>query len=118
MPDSYGDPQAEQSSLVVVRRKLEWKLDFRAFARSSAEGPPIVVAFSTSRCGDPWSKRDKSQMKSACDYPLSESLQNQRGNQRVLRSLFPRPDVSTFLLFAIFLHVAVQQHVGQDADPG
>ena len=53
LPDSYGDPQAEQSSLVVVRRKLEWKLDFRAFARSSAEGPPIVVAFSTSRCGDP-----------------------------------------------------------------
>ena len=45
-------------------------------------------------------------------------LQNQRGNQRVLRSLFPRPDVSTVLLFAIFLHVAVQQHVGQDADPG
>ena len=45
-------------------------------------------------------------------------LQNQRGNQRVLRSLFPRPNVSTVLLFAIFLHVAVQQHVGQDADPG
>ena len=73
LPDSYGDPQAEQSSLVVVRRKLEWKLDFRAFARSSAEGPPIVVAFSTSRCGDPWSKRDKSPMKSACDYPLSSA---------------------------------------------
>ena len=32
-------------------------------------------------------------------------LQNQRGNQRVLRSLFPRPDVSTVLLFAVFLHV-------------
>ena len=73
LPDSYGDPQAEQSSLVVVRRKLEWKLDFRALARSSAEGPPIVVAFSTSRCGDPWSKRDKSPMKSACDYPLSSA---------------------------------------------
>ena len=49
LPDSYGDPQAEQSSLVVVRRKLEWKLDYRALARSSAEGPPIVVAFSASR---------------------------------------------------------------------
>ena len=73
LPDSYVDPQAEQSSLVVVRRKLEWKLDFRAFARSSAEGPPIVVVFSTSRCGDPWSKRDKSPMKSACDYPLSSA---------------------------------------------
>ena len=49
MPDSYGDPQAEQSSLVVVRPKLEWKRDFRTLARSSAEGPSIVVAFSTSR---------------------------------------------------------------------
>ena len=49
LPDSYGDPQAEQSSLVVVRRKLEWKRDFRALARSSADGPSIsiVVAFST-----------------------------------------------------------------------
>ena len=54
-------------------------------------------------------------MKSACDYPLIYRLQNQRGNQRVLRSLFPRPDVSTVLLFAVFLLVAVQQHVGQDA---
>ena len=33
LSDSYGDPQAEQSSLAVVRRKLEWKLDFRALAR-------------------------------------------------------------------------------------
>ena len=49
LPDSYVDPQAEQSSLVMVRRKLEWKLDFRAVARSSAEGPAIVVAISTSR---------------------------------------------------------------------
>ena len=40
--------------------------------------------------------------------------------QRVLRSLYPRPDVSTVLLFAVFLHahVAVQQHVGLDADRG
>ena len=49
LPDSYGDLQAEQSSLVVVRRKLEWKRDFWALARSSAEGPSIVAAFSTSR---------------------------------------------------------------------
>ena len=26
LPDSYDDPQAEQSSLVIIRRKLEWKL--------------------------------------------------------------------------------------------
>ena len=49
LPDSYGDPQAEQRSLVVVRPKLEWKRDFRALARSSTEGPSIVVAFSRSR---------------------------------------------------------------------
>ena len=30
LPDSYGDPNSEQSTLVMVRRKLEWKLDFRA----------------------------------------------------------------------------------------
>ena len=59
LPDSYGDPQAKQSSLVVVRRKLEWKLDFRALARSSAEGPPIVVAFSASRLR--WSMVQKRQ---------------------------------------------------------
>ena len=72
LPDSNGDPQAEQSSLMVVRRKLEWKLDFRALARSSAEGPPIVVAFSASRLR--WSMvQKKSPMKSACDYPLSSA---------------------------------------------
>ena len=48
LPDSYVDPQAEQNSLVKVRPKLEWKLDFRALARSSAQGPSIVVAVSTS----------------------------------------------------------------------
>ena len=73
MPDSYGDPQAEQSSLVVVRRKLEWKLDFRALARSSAEGPPIVVAFSTSRLRWSMVQKRQSLMKSACDYPLSSA---------------------------------------------
>ena len=75
LPGSYGGPQAEQSSLVVVRRKLEWELDFRALARSSAEGLPIVVAFSTSRLrwSRWWSKRDKSPTKSACDYPLSST---------------------------------------------
>ena len=49
LPDSYSDPKSEQSTLVMVRWKLEWKLDFRALARSSAEGPSIVVAIGTSR---------------------------------------------------------------------
>ena len=68
LPDSYGDPKSEQSTLVMVRRKLEWKLDFRALARSSAEGPSIVVAIGTSRVR--WSmvqKRKKNTRKSACD---------------------------------------------------
>ena len=49
LPDSYGDPRAEQSTLVIVSRKLEWKLDFRALVRSSAEGPSIGVVIGTSR---------------------------------------------------------------------
>ena len=110
LPDSYGDPQAEQSSLVVVRRKLEWKRDFRALARSSAEaweGPSIVVAFSTSRLR--WSMVQKRQKPDEVSLWLPFIVyKNQRGNQRVLRSLFPRPDVSTVLLFAVFLDVAVQ----------
>ena len=67
-------------------------------------------------CGDPWSKETKARW----SQPVITlyRLQNQRGNQQVLRSLFPRPDVSTVLLFAVFLHVAVQQHVRQDADRG
>ena len=75
LPDSYGDPQAEQRSLVMVRRKLEWKLDFRALARSRAEGPSIVVAISTSRLL--WSmvqKRQKPDKVSvSCDCPLSST---------------------------------------------
>ena len=69
LPESYGDPKSEQSTLVMVRRKPEWKLDFRALARSSAEGPSIVVAIGTSRVR--WSmvqKREKKNTrKSACD---------------------------------------------------
>ena len=71
LPDSYGDRQAEQSSLVVVRRKLEWNLIFghwRDRAQKDRRSSSRLVRVA---CGDPWSKRDKSPMKSACDYPLS-----------------------------------------------
>ena len=67
LPDSYGDPKSEQSTLVMVRWKPEWKLDFRALARSSAEGPSIVVAIGTVVCDDPWSRREKNTRKLACD---------------------------------------------------
>ena len=50
LPDRCGDRQAEQlSTLVMEHRRLEWKLDFCALARPSAEGPWIVVAIGTSR---------------------------------------------------------------------
>ena len=49
LPDRYGDPQAEQSTLVMEHQRPEWKLDFRALAIWSAEGPWIVVAIGTSR---------------------------------------------------------------------
>ena len=49
LPDSCGDLQAEQSTFVMVHRKLERKLDFRTLARSSAEGSSIIVAIGTSR---------------------------------------------------------------------
>ena len=106
LPDSYVDHQAEQSSLVVVRRKLEWKRVFRALARSSTEEPSIVVAFSTSRLR--WSMVQKRQKPDEVSLSPFIVYKNQRGNQRVLRNLFPRPDVSTVLLCAVFLYVAVQ----------
>ena len=61
-------PSLSKSTLVIVRRKPEWKLDFRALARSSAEGPSIVGAIGKSRVQ--WSmvkKRKKNTRKSACD---------------------------------------------------
>ena len=38
---------AKHFKLVMVRWRLDWKLDFRALARSSAEGSSIVVAIGT-----------------------------------------------------------------------
>ena len=37
------------STFLMVQRKLEWKLDFQALARSSAEEPSIILAIGTSR---------------------------------------------------------------------
>ena len=48
LPDSCSDPQAEQSPLVMVHRKVERKLVLPSVG-SSAGGPSIVVANSTSR---------------------------------------------------------------------
>ena len=69
LPDSCGDLQAEQSTFVMVRGKLEWKLDFRTLARSSAEGSSIIVAIGTSRLR--WfmvqKRKKKNTVKSECD---------------------------------------------------
>ena len=70
LPDRYDDPQAEQSTLVMEHRRLEWKLDFRALVRPSAEGPWIAVAIGTSRVRMRRSmvqKRKKKTRKSGCD---------------------------------------------------
>ena len=72
-PDSYGGPQAEQIPLVMIRRKLEWKRDFQALARSSAEGPSIVVAFSSSRLRWSMVQKRKNPANTACDCPLSST---------------------------------------------
>ena len=108
LPGSYGDPKSEQSALVMVRRKPEWKLDFRALARSSAEEPSIVVAIGTSRVR--WSmvqKRKKKQKKTKGSQRVILRRLNPSSstNQRVLRSLFPRPDVATVSHFAVFVDV-------------
>ena len=109
LPDSCGDPQAEQSSLVVVRRKLEWKRIFRALARSGAEEPPIVVAFSTSRLR--WSMVQKRQKPDEFEVRrqwLPFIVYKPARKPASFEEPHPRPDVSSVLLFAVFLYVAVQ----------
>ena len=112
LAESYDDPQAEQSILVMVRRKLAWKLHFRVLARSSAEEPSIVIVIGTNHLR--WSmvqKRKKQKDVSVwlCEVSTLHYLQN----QRVLKSLFPRPDVTTVLHFTVFVIVDVQLQVGQ-----
>ena len=67
-------------------------------------------------CGDPWSKRDKSPMKSACGYPLS--CQNPARKPASFEEPVSRPDVSTVLLFAVFPCYWLYSHVGQAAGRG
>ena len=119
LPDSYGDPKSEQTTLVMVRRKLEWKLNFRALARSSAEGPSIVVAIGTSRVR--WfmvQKREKKKHKEVSVWLRRRLNPTSSTNQRVLRSLFPRPDVATVSHFAVFVDVDVQLQDGEAAARG
>ena len=117
-PDSYGDPQAEQSTLVMVRQKLEWKLDRPpALVRSSAEGPSIVVAIGTSRVR--WSIVQIEKKTRRSQRLIVRSLNpSSSTNQGVLSSLFSRPVVTTVLHFAVIVHVNVQLLDGQAAARG
>ena len=109
LPDSYDDPKSEQSTSVMVRRKPEWKLDFRALARSSAEGPSIVVAIGTRRVRWSMVQKRKKKTQGSQRVIVRRLHPSSSTNQRVLRSLFPRPDVATVSHFAVFVDVDVQQ---------
>ena len=117
LPDSCGDLQAEQSTFVMVRRKLEWKPDFRTLARSSAEGSSIIVAIGTSRLW--WfmvQKRKKTQWSQSV---IARSINPSSFTKSAsFRSLFRRPNVATVLHFTVFLYVDAQLQVSQAAARG
>ena len=67
-------------------------------------------------CGNPWSKRKKTQgSQRVIVRRLNPSSST---NQRVLRSLFPRPDVATVSHFAVFADVVVELQDSQAAARG
>ena len=117
LPDSYGDPKSEQSTLVMVRRKLEWKTQL-----------PGVGEIERRRTID--RRRDWYESCAMIHGPEKKKTQGSQrvivrrlnpsssANQRVLRSLFPRPDVATVLHFAVFVDVDVQLQDGQAAARG
>ena len=65
------------------------------------------------RTQGPTEKQKKTQ---GCQRVIARSLNpSSSANQRVLRSLFPRPDVATVLHFAVIVYVDVQLQVGRAA---
>ena len=82
-------------------------------------GPSIVVAAWLVRvvCDDPWSRREKKTQGSQ-RVIVRRLNPSSSTNQRVLRSLFPRPDVATVSHFAVFVDVDVQLQDGQAAARG
>ena len=99
--DSYGDPQAEQSTLVMVRWKLEWNLTsgrWRDRAQKDHRSSSRLVRVV---CGDPWSKREKKTQGSQ-RVIVRRLNPSSSTNQGVLRSLFPRPDVATVFALRCF----------------
>ena len=66
-------------------------------------------------CDDPWSRREKKKTTTKGSQRVIVRRLNPSSstNQRVLRSLFPRPDVATVSHFAVFVDVYVQLQDGQ-----
>ena len=91
LPDSCGDLQAEQSTFVMERRKLEWKLDFRTLARSSAEGSSIIVAIGTSRLRWFMVQKRKKKHSEVRVWLREVSTLHRLQNQRVLGACFGEP---------------------------
>ena len=117
LPDSCGGLQAEQSTFVMVRRKLEWKLDFRTLARSSAERivdhrrdryESLAVIHGPKEKKKQWSQRVIARSINPASFTKSASF----------RSLFRRTNVATVLHFTVFLYVEAQLQVGQAAARG
>ena len=68
-------------------------------------------------CGNPWSKRKKKTQGSQ-RVIVRRLNPSSSTNQRVLRNLFPRPDVATVSHFAVFPDVVVQLQDSQAAARG
>ena len=68
-------------------------------------------------CDHPWSRREK-QTQGSQRVILRRLNPSSSTNQRVLRSLFPRPDVATVSHFAVFIYVDVRMQNGQAAARG
>ena len=69
-------------------------------------------------CGDPWSKTEKKKTQESQRVIVRRLNPSSSTNQRVLRSLFPRPDVTTVSHFAVFADVDVRLQDGQAAARG
>ena len=117
LPDRYGDPKSEQSTLVMIRRKLEvktrlpgvgeierWTIDRR---RDWYESCAVIHG--------PEEKKTLGSQRVIVRRLNPSSSTNQHW-QQVLRSLFP--DVATVSHFAVFVDVDVQQQDGQAAARG
>ena len=115
LPDSYIDPQVEQSILVMIRQKLEWNFTSR-LRQDWAKKNRRDWYESLAVIHGPKEKKKKTQ---GSQRVIVRSLNlSSSTNQRVLKNLFPRTNIATVLHFAVFMYVDVQLQVGQAAARG